>query len=117
MTGFLLLNGTDVPVVRGTRLTEERIGDVGRVVDLQMRTDTIGVVRVISVVTTELTKSEMSAIRAILSAPGTVTVGGTIVDDESPGPEFTVVGPVEVDPIDGMEAWVLSFELHEAEAQ
>lgn len=117
MTNFLLINGTDVPVVLGTRITEERIGDVGRVASLQMRSDTVGVVRVLQVVTTELTKSEMATIRAALSAAGNVTVGGTIVEDESPPPGFTVVGGVEVDPVDGMEAWVLSFELHEAEAK
>lgn len=116
MTGFLLLNGTDVPVVAGTKLTEERVGDIGRVVSLQMRTDTVGVLRVISVITTELTVSEMSAIRAILNSAGTVTVGGTIVGDESPAPAFVVVGPVEIDPVTA-DAWVMAFELHEAEAQ
>jgi hypothetical protein len=116
MTGFLLLNGSDVPVVAGTQVTEERIGDIGRVVSLQMRTDTVGTVRVIRTVTTELTAAEKTALQAVLRAAGTVTVGGTIIDDESPAPEFTVVGPVEIDPITA-DAWVLSFELHEAGGQ
>jgi hypothetical protein len=113
MSGFLTLNGTDVPVVRGTRLTERRHGDIGRTVSSAMRTDTIATIRTLDLRTLELTAAEAATIRAILMTAGTVAVGGTIVGDESPAPDFVVVDDVGAEPVTG-DAWILSATLEEA---
>ena len=109
---MIVVNGTEVLLAQARR-REPKLGDVDRVLSNKLRTDTTGVVRVISFTTIEMTKTEADALMADLRAAGTVPVTGGLVDDESPAPEFwadelelNIVGPA---------AWVISGRLSEAE--
>jgi hypothetical protein len=108
---LLTLEGFEVPVVPGTAVNDETWGDYRRAYSGHMRSDRVAAHRVIPVEGSIFdTADDAVALRAILSTPGKVLAGGTLIGDDA----YFHVRNVRMTPVT-VDRMAFRFELHETD--